>query len=267
MPIIPKRFRETAPLTHPQPPSTDPKITTLVNTINAERRNLEGAKAVMRAYEASSRNEAVIQQAQNEVRASQATIKFLEDELAKLQMSAAAGSAGHASSGSVGGNGSGDSGFGNFPQAQPSGGRNYVTPPPRGPSSQSSSTAPLSINKPGDRDRPLPPPPTDDAEGATSKPQKNYTQLDLLRYDAPLTGAKITRMLNQLQFKLQVEEQYKLGIEKMAQAYKAEGDRRLRAETEAKRAESDGKIQLLRKAKKRYEALAKFGAVDDDDGR
>ena len=92
-------------------------------------------------------------------------------------------------------------------------------------------------------------------------------KVDLLRYDAPLTGAKITRMLNQLQFKLQVEEQYKLGIEKMAQAYRAEGDKRLRNETEAKRVESDGKIQLLRKAKRRYETLAKFGgAVEDDEG-
>jgi classical protein kinase C/novel protein kinase C epsilon type len=75
-------------------------------------------------------------------------------------------------------------------------------------------------------------------------------------------------MLNQLQFKLQVEEQYKLGIEKMAQAYRAEGDKRLRSETEAKRVESDGKIQLLRKAKRRYETLAKFGgAVEDDEGK
>ena len=91
---------------------------------------------------------------------------------------------------------------------------------------------------------------------------------DLTRYDAPLTGAKITRMLNQLQFKLQVEEQYKLGIEKMAQAYRAEGDKRLRNETDSKRVESDAKIQLLRKAKKRYETLAKFGgAVEDDEGQ
>jgi classical protein kinase C/novel protein kinase C epsilon type len=74
-------------------------------------------------------------------------------------------------------------------------------------------------------------------------------------------------MLNQLQFKLQVEEQYKTGIEKMAQAYRAEGDKRLRNETDAKRVESDGKIQLLKKAKRRYETLAKFGgAVEDADG-
>ena len=72
-------------------------------------------------------------------------------------------------------------------------------------------------------------------------------------------------MLNQLQFKLQVEEQYKLGIEKMAQAYRQEGDKRLRTETEAKRIESDGKIQLLKKAKRRYETLAKFGGAEEDE--
>lgn len=86
-----------------------------------------------------------------------------------------------------------------------------------------------------------------------------------MRYDAPLSGAKITRMLNQLQFKLQVEEQYKLGIEKMAQAYKIEGDRRLKSETDSKRAESDGKIQLLRKALRRYETLGKFGGAQEED--
>jgi len=92
--------------------------------------------------------------------------------------------------------------------------------------------------------------------------------LDLIRYNAPLTGAKITRMLNQLQFKLQVEEQYKLGIEKMAQAYRVDGDKKLRTETDAKRVESDGKIQLLRKAKRRYEKLASFGgAVEEDEGQ
>lgn len=215
---------------------------------------------MMRAYEASSRNEAAIQQAQNEVRASQATIRFLEDELAKLQM----GDGGGSTPPNPYSQGSSSQNNGAYPPAshfpQPSG---YISPPPRGSSAGGGSTAPLQINKGGDRDRPLPPPPADDA---AKKDQKAYSQLDLLRYDAPLTGAKITRMLNQLQFKLQVEEQYKLGIDKMARAYRAEGDRRLRAETEAKRLESDGKIQLLRKAKKRYEMLAKFGEVDDDDG-
>lgn len=90
--------------------------------------------------------------------------------------------------------------------------------------------------------------------------------LDLLRYDAPLSGMKITRMLNQLQFKLQVEEQYKRGIEKMSQLYKDDGDKRLRNETESKKAESEKKIQLLRRALKRYETLRQFEGDNEDEG-
>ncbi|WWC58454.1 uncharacterized protein I303_100995 [Kwoniella dejecticola CBS 10117] len=237
----------------PPPPTTDPKINTLLSTIQSEKRNLEGAKAVMRAVEASSKNEAVIQQAQNEVRSAQASIKFLEDELAKLQM------------------GSGGSGSGS-PMRPGESSRNQMTPSRSGPSNLGYggnggppvSPSPSQKGYNVDRDRPLPPPPP--GSDQPEPKQKNYTQLDLQRYDAPLTGAKITRMLNQLQFKLQVEEQYKLGIEKMAQAYRIEGDKRLRGETDAKRVESDGKIQLLRKAKRRYETLAKFGgAVEDDE--
>lgn len=233
-------------------PTTDPKVNTLLATIQSERRNLEGAKAVMRAVEASSRNEAVIQQARNEVRSAQASIKFLEDELAKIQL------------GTPGGSPAGPS-----PRIDP---RDRPLPPPPGQESQYMS--PAQQTPP----RPAPQPGGLVREGTVA--QKNFTQLgqyrihplprltcpDLMRYDAPLSGAKITRMLNQLQFKLQVEEQYKLGIEKMAQAYKVEGDRRLKSETDSKRAESDGKIQLLRKALRRYETLGKFGGAQEEDG-
>jgi hypothetical protein len=88
--------------------------------------------------------------------------------------------------------------------------------------------------------------------------------IDLLRYDAPLSGPKITRMLHQLQFKLQVEEQYKRGIEKMGALYRDEGDKRLKNETEVKKVESQNKIQLLRRALKRYETLRLFEDVEDD---
>ncbi|GMK58822.1 hypothetical protein CspeluHIS016_0602640 [Cutaneotrichosporon spelunceum] len=227
------------------PQSSDPKINTLLQKIASERRNLEGAKAIIRTVEASSRNEQVIQGAQNEIRAAQASIQFLEAELARLRLGAASGAsdanrgpAGHVNNGQVSASGS---------------------------SSGSTPALNLGNRSKVDRDRPLPPPPVDEAKkGDDASPQKPYSQLDLLRYDAPLTGAKITRMLNQLQFKLQVEEQYKLGIEKMAQAYEREGDRRLRSETEAKRVESDSKIQLLTAAKKRYERLAEYRTVDDD---
>jgi len=59
-------------------------------------------------------------------------------------------------------------------------------------------------------------------------------------------------MLQQLEFKLSVEKQYKEGIEKMLKLYQIEGDRRSKAETESKRLESLHKIQLLTKSRKRY---------------
>jgi hypothetical protein len=73
-------------------------------------------------------------------------------------------------------------------------------------------------------------------------------------------------MLNQLQFKLQVEEQYRKGIEKMAQLYRDEGDRRLKNETESKKRESENKIQLLKRALKRYETLRQFETAEEDEG-
>ena len=62
-------------------------------------------------------------------------------------------------------------------------------------------------------------------------------------------------MLSQLEFKLSVEKQYKDGIEKMVRLYQMEGDRKSKADAEAKRIESNQKIQLLKHSLKRYEDL------------
>lgn len=62
-------------------------------------------------------------------------------------------------------------------------------------------------------------------------------------------------MLSQLEFKLDVEKQYKAGIEKMVRLYQDEGDRKSRADAEGRRIESNQKIQLLKQALKRYEDL------------
>jgi hypothetical protein len=43
----------------------------------------------------------------------------------------------------------------------------------------------------------------------------------LIKADTPLTAAKISRMLHQLDFKLTVEKQFKDGFEKMAKLYQA----------------------------------------------
>src|SRR5437868_2925163 len=78
---------------------------------------------------------------------------------------------------------------------------------------------------------------------------------DLIKYDTPYLGPRITLMLSQLEFKLSVEKQYKEGIEKMARLYQLEGDRRSKADADSKRIESNQKIQLLKQALKRYEDL------------
>lgn len=85
---------------------------------------------------------------------------------------------------------------------------------------------------------------------------------DLIKYETPLTTAKISRMLHQLEFKLQIERQYKQGIDKMAALYQAEGDRKSKKDAESKRVESEAKIMLLQQALKRYKQLH----VMDDDG-
>lgn len=85
--------------------------------------------------------------------------------------------------------------------------------------------------------------------------KKVYSNLDLVRADTPVTTAKISRMLHQLEFKLQVETQYKKGIDKMVKLYQAEGDKKSRADADAKRVESEKKIQLLQASLKRYKNL------------
>lgn len=94
---------------------------------------------------------------------------------------------------------------------------------------------------------------------------KQYSNLDLVKYDTPLTPAKISRMLHTLEFKLQVEKQYKVSIDKMTKLYQADGDKKSRAEAESQRVESDRKIHLLEQSMKRYKNLRILDDEDDDD--
>lgn len=103
----------------------------------------------------------------------------------------------------------------------------------------------------------------DDAAGS-SRPK--LSNLDLIKADTPHTTAKISRMLHQLEFKLQVEMQYKKGIDKMAKLYQADGDKKSKADAESKRVESERKIQLLQTALKRYKTLHILDDADDEEG-
>jgi hypothetical protein len=102
-------------------------------------------------------------------------------------------------------------------------------------------------------------------DGGPSAKAKNLTKLDLIRADAPHSPLKIARMLHQLEFKLQVEMQYKRGIEKMVKLYQADGDKKSRADAEGKRVESEKKIQLLQTALKRYKTLHVLDAADEEE--
>lgn len=75
-------------------------------------------------------------------------------------------------------------------------------------------------------------------------------------------------MLSQIQFKLNVEEQYLKGVEKMVQLYDMEGDRRSKAVAAGRRVESKQKIVLLKQALKRYEELhVDMDSADAPDGK
>lgn len=95
----------------------------------------------------------------------------------------------------------------------------------------------------------------------------DWTRADLIKYDTPHLGPRIQLMLSQLEFKLSVEKQYKDGIEKMVRLYQLEGDRKSKADAEARRIESNQKIQLLKSALKRYADLhVNIEGADDGDG-
>ena len=102
-------------------------------------------------------------------------------------------------------------------------------------------------------------------DSGPSAKAKNFTKLDLIKADTPHSPLKISRMLHQLEFKLQVELQYKKGIEKMVKLYQADGDKKSRADAGGKRVESEKKIQLLQTALKRYKTLHVLDAADEEE--
>lgn len=88
-----------------------------------------------------------------------------------------------------------------------------------------------------------------------------FTALDLLKYECPSLGHKIQYMMQLLEFKIQVETQYKEANDKMYNLYQVEGDRSSIAMAERGKIESDRKIQLMRRALKEYQSMY----IDFDD--
>jgi hypothetical protein len=107
-------------------------------------------------------------------------------------------------------------------------------------------------------------------EAPTTTPilQADQSLIDLIKYDNPYLCPRIQLMLSQIQFKLNVEEQYLKGVEKMVQLYGMEGDRKSKADAAARRVESKQKIVILKQALKRYEELhIDIDTADTQDGK
>lgn len=203
----------------------DQKIQEVYKHIQAERKILEGAQALRQA----TTNPDVLRKSETEIREAERSLSYFEATLRELQTRKLQQSG--SDFGRSGGNGS--------PQV-----------PPKDSSGRMQGSIDMSSMTPSSQDGHRP---------------KNYTNLDLIKADTPHTPAKISKMLHQLEFKLQVEMQYKKGIDKMAKLYQADGDKKSRADAESKKVESDRKIQLLQTALKRYKNLHILDDVEEED--
>lgn len=96
-------------------------------------------------------------------------------------------------------------------------------------------------------------------QGRRSAP--TYSRFDLVKYDCPSLGHRISYMMQQLQFKLQVENQYRAANEKLSRLYLMDGDKLSSSAAEGGRIESDQRIMLLNKSLKKYQDMH----VDVDD--
>ncbi|KAF3932256.1 Phototropin-1 [Dactylella cylindrospora] len=210
----------------------DDVLASVYKKIDRERVLITAARSMRQ----STDNASVQQRLDSSIRESQNNITYLEGVVRDLQnkrmQSISAGVDGLSF------------GSGNLSSENP------PTPPPK--NSMPHDTDPRYGAVPGGGPRP---PFAQQPGPSTPKSRPNYSKLDLIKYDSPYIGPRITLMLSQLEFKLSVEKQYKEGIEKMAKLYQMEGDRRSRADADSKRVESNQKIHLLKQALKRYEDL------------
>ncbi|KAI1789567.1 hypothetical protein LXA43DRAFT_974146 [Ganoderma leucocontextum] len=230
----------------------DQKIQDVYKRIETERKVLEASRLIRQA----TSNPDVLRRNDAQIREAERSLSYFEDTLRELharKMAQQQGRDDHVRSGSTGSAGTSLPGSPNM--GRPPDGR-Y---PGTSTASEYAARAGRSpdMNSTGG-------PPTDDSYWAP-KP-KTYTNLDLIKADTPHTTAKISRMLHQLEYKLQVEMQYKKGIDKMAKLYQADGDKKSKADAENKRFESDRKIQLLQTALKRYKTLHILDDAAEEEG-
>ncbi|KAJ3217237.1 Serine/threonine kinase [Dinochytrium kinnereticum] len=91
--------------------------------------------------------------------------------------------------------------------------------------------------------------------------------LDFLRSDSPITTEKVKYKLEEIKYKLDVEQKVKAGMEKIVQVLHTTpgSDRRRLQEVEEKLYESQAKVSILIKARQRYKSLNIVEDTDDHD--
>ena len=229
----------------------DQKIQDVYKRIETERKVLEASRLIRQA----TSNPDVLRRNDAQIREAERSLSYFEDTLRELharKMAQQQGRDDHVRSGSTGSAGPSIPGSPNM-------GR-----PPDGRYTGTSSASEYAARAGRSPDMTTAGGPPMDDSYLTPKP-KTYTNLDLIKADTPHTTAKISRMLHQLEYKLQVEMQYKKGIDKMARLYQADGDKKSKADAENKRYESDRKIQLLQSALKRYKTLHILDDAGDEE--
>ncbi|KAH0586078.1 hypothetical protein H2248_007351 [Termitomyces sp. 'cryptogamus'] len=205
----------------------DQKIQEVYKHIATERKILEGIQLMRQA----TTNQDVLRRNEAKFRESERSLSYFQDTLRELQAR-----------------------------------KLQLSQPDQRQQGSSSPQVPLKDYDPSNRGRPNDPAGQGFSDARSPQPKpKQYTKLDLIKADTPITPAKISKMLHQLEFKLQVELQYKKGIDKMAKLYQADGDKKSRADAESKKIESEKKIQLLQTALKRYKNLHILDDLVDDD--
>lgn len=95
----------------------------------------------------------------------------------------------------------------------------------------------------------------DNNEQGGNRATPTYSRFDLIKYDCPSLGHRISYMMQQLQFKLQVENQYRAANEKLSRLYLMDGDKLSSNAAEGGRIESDQRILLLNKSLKKYQDM------------
>ncbi|KAI9660229.1 MAG: Serine/threonine kinase [Alyxoria varia] len=222
-----------------------------------------GAASAMRQ---STNNTQVQSQADVQIREARRNIQYLESKLRELQMR----SMGQNMEGmSLGEQSNGGSRLSGQSGPRTSTGNRSTSPySPHDVDARDTDYGPGGYSDPSN---PMPGPPRPPygppGPGGPPKARPNFSKLDLIKDNTPHLGPRIQLMLSQLQFKLNVEEQYKDGIEKIMGSYAMEGDRKIRQEAQGRRVESMQKIQLLSRALKRYKDLhvdMETDLTDDD---